>query len=536
MGSSGTKDSGKGSLDEYMAELDRARRDLEQREENLRKTINLIGYAVIYSDGEGRITEMNNIAQLLTEVSPEEGIGRRLEDILSLHAVPSREPLKDPFAEVLKQGQVISGSRSCLLVNRKGREYFVDYSASPNLFQNDRISGMILVLKDITEQHARQEKLGQIQKMDVVGQLAGGIAHDFNNMLGGILGAAELLRKRIHSDPKSIEFCDIIINATGRAAELTQELVSFATRQRSTSTYLDIHRTVEESVKILKGTIDPRIEIRLDLGAEKSIIAGNPSQLQNVIVNLGTNAYHAMPAGGVFSIGSSLIEVKEGNPGEEGMPLRPGTYVQLDFADTGCGIPPHLLRKIFEPFFTTKDKIKGTGLGLAAVYGIVKQHHGSIEVESTVGQGARFRIKLPLEQARSAEFSTYSSDLIHGGGRIMVVDDEFIMRMTAKNILEELGYHVTLVENGRDAVNLYNAYGDDFDLILLDMIMPIMDGKDCFDELIRLDPDVKVILSTGLSGGDVIEEMKLHGLKGYISKPYLSYELSQIVHKVISGS
>ncbi|MBN2627511.1 MAG: response regulator, partial [Spirochaetales bacterium] len=186
--------------------------------------------------------------------------------------------------------------------------------------------------------------------------------------------------------------------------------------------------------------------------------------------------------------------------------------------------------------FTTKDKIKGTGLGLAAVYGIVKQHHGTIEVRSIVGQGARFRIKLPLEQTKSADFPSHSSDLIHGGGRIMVVDDEFIMRMTAKNILEELGYHVTLVENGRDAVNLYRAYKNDFDLILLDMIMPIMDGKDCFDELIRIDPKVKVILSTGLTGGEVIEEMKQQGLKGFISKPYLSYELSQIVHKVISLS
>ncbi len=523
-------------LDGYMAELEEARRDLENREENLRRTINLIGYAVIYGDGEGRITGMNHIAQSLVEALPDECEGKALDEVLTFYSQPAGLKIPGPFSRVLETGQVLIADETVLLTNGKGREYHIEYSAAPNKYnENDEIEGMVLVVRDITEQYRRHEQIGQIQKMDVVGQLAGGIAHDFNNMLGGILGAAELLQKRIGDDEKSREYCEIIINATGRAAELTQELVSFATQQRSSSSHLDIHRTVEDAVKILKGTIDPRVEIKLDFKADRSVVEGNPSQLQNVIVNLGTNAYHAMPAGGTFTISTSLVELNGNESEENTFSLNPGTYIALDFTDTGCGIPPHLLSKIFEPFFTTKDKIKGTGLGLAAAYGIIKHHGGAIDVKSHVGKGTTFRILLPLESRGTAESGIPSSDLIHGKGHILVVDDEFIMRMTAKNILEELGYEVTLVENGRDAVNLFSAYGDNFDLVLLDMIMPIMDGKDCFDRLIDIKPEVKVILSTGLTGGGVIDEMKQKGLKGFISKPYLSYELSQVVHKVITG-
>ncbi|MDC7222570.1 MAG: response regulator [Spirochaetales bacterium] len=534
MGNKEANEQDRERLDEYMAELEKARQDLEVREENLRKTINLIGYAVIYGDGEGRILRMNHIAQVLTETTDGEVDGHSLDQVFSLYRLPTRTALSDPFKEVLESGQVVTGEDNIVLVNRGGREFNVEYSAAPNLYnKEDDIEGMVLVIKDVTEQYLRHEQIGQIQKMDVVGQLAGGIAHDFNNMLGGILGAAELLRKRLGEDPKSLEYSDIIINATGRAAELTQELVSFATKQRSSSTYVDMHRIVEDAVKILKGTIDPRVDILLDLGADDSVLGGNQSQLQNVIVNLGTNAYHAMPAGGRISISTAVEILDEETCKQSPFSLKAGPFLRLDFSDTGSGIPAHLVTKIFEPFFTTKDKMKGTGLGLAAVYGIIKQHGGSIEVDSVMGQGTRFRILLPLEQGgKSGSYG--SSDLIHGKGTIMVVDDEFIMRMTAKNILEELGYEITLVENGRDAVNLYKVYGDSFDLVVLDMIMPIMDGKDCFEELIRIDPAVKVVLSTGLTGGDAIEDMKKKGLKGFISKPYLSYELSHIVHKILS--
>jgi signal transduction histidine kinase/CheY-like chemotaxis protein len=520
-------------LDEYMAELDELRHELEVREDNLLKTINLIGYAVIYGDGNGRIITMNHIARLITETTEEQGRGETLKDVFSLLSLPSRQGVPDPFNEVVKTGEVVSGEDNIILVNRKGREHNVEYSAAPNLYKGDEIVGMVLVLKDITEQYIRHEQIGQIQKMDVVGQLAGGIAHDFNNMLGGILGAAELLRKRISDDPKALEYSDIIINATGRAAELTQELVSFASKQRSSSAYLDVHRTVEDAVKILRGTIDPRIEIVLNLQAPLSTVGGNQSQLQNMIVNLGTNAYHAMPAGGKFTILTSLESLDEEACNNSSFTLTPGEYIRLDFTDTGCGIPSHLLTKIFEPFFSTKDKMKGTGLGLAAAHGIVKQHGGSLEVESTVGSGSCFSVFLPLEQ-KNATGSLRGSELIHGKGTVMVVDDEFIMRMTAKNILEELGYKVTLVENGRDAVNLFKMCGDSFDVVILDMIMPIMDGKECFDELVLIDPTIKVILSTGLADSDAIEDMKKKGLKGYISKPYLSYELSHLVYKVLS--
>ncbi|MDC7221185.1 MAG: response regulator [Spirochaetales bacterium] len=519
--------------EKILEELENARRDLEVREDNLRKTISLIGYAVVYGDGDGLVTGMNEIARVLTEVHEGEEIGKSLSQLFTFYTLPSREALNDPFAEVKENGLVVSSNEDTLLVNREGREYHVEYSAAPNSYSGDEVTGMVIVLKDNTELHLHHEQMGQVQKMDVVGQLAGGIAHDFNNMLGGILGAAELLKKRVTGDDKALEYSDIIINATGRAAELTQELVSFATKQRSSSTFLDMHRIIEEGVKILKGTADPRVEIVLELNSPDSIVGGNQSQLQNIIMNIGTNAFHSMPAGGRFVIETSRFSADEDFCHKCPHSLKPGEYLRMDFSDTGCGIPPHLIKKIFEPFFTTKDKMKSSGLGLAAVYGIVKQHGGCIDVESTVARGSKFSVVLPLEEGQESA-GMGSSDLIHGKGMVMVVDDEFVMRMTAKNILEELGYTVTLVENGRDAVNLFRAYGSNFDAVILDMVMPIMDGQECFEELIQIDPSVKVLLSTGLTGGDVIEEMKKKGLKGFISKPYLSYELSHRVYKIIN--
>ena len=222
MGRFNKQDDSTERLDEYMAELEKARRDLEIREENLRKTINLIGYGIIYGDGEGRISGMNHIAQLLTESAPDEFKGNVLTDAFTLLSLPSRRVIENPFGGVLASGQVLIGEENALLVNRRGREYYVEYSAAPNLYSEDnRIEGMVLVLRDVTEQHQRYEQIGQIQKMDVVGQLAGGIAHDFNNMLGGILGAAELLQKRVQSDSESyrIQRDNHQCHGTGRRAD-----------------------------------------------------------------------------------------------------------------------------------------------------------------------------------------------------------------------------------------------------------------------------------------------------------------------------
>lgn len=382
--------------------------------------------------------------------------------------------------------------------------------------------------RDITDQVKFEQAIQQARKMEAVGQLANGVAHDFNNMLGGIIGAAELLGYYLPDDPKAKKFHKMILDVAERAGDLTDNLLTFSRVNPRASSVVDLHDIIKETVVLMKKTIDPRIDIVDNLHAPKSSINGNVSQLQNIFLNLGINASQAMPAGGTITISSKYTELDALYCDFSTFDITPGHYLKVEIRDTGFGIAPVHLSRIFEPFFTTKELGKGTGLGLASVYGSMRQHNGAITVYSEVSQGTSFHLLFPLIDS---EIQALLSDPIQVGGneRILIVDDEEVMRITARAMLEDIGYEVVLATNGREGFEMYSKDPLNFDLVILDMVMPIMNGKDCFEAIMQFDPKARVILSSGFSREQDIKMMKSMGLKGFVQKPYRAIALSQAI-------
>lgn len=383
---------------------------------------------------------------------------------------------------------------------------------------------------EITEQRKLEQQLRQAQKMDAIGQLAGGIAHDFNNVLGGILGAAELLGMEISENSNASRYLALIQDSSSRASDLIRKLLAFGRQNNLVSTPVDSHSATKEAVALLNCSLDKKVQIVTSLKAENSTVVGDLSQLQNVFINLGINAGHAMPDGGTLTIDSSNTYLDRITADAYG--VEPGDYIRFDIRDTGCGISPENLTKIFEPFFTTKEPGKGTGLGLAAAFGIVRQHKGSITVYSEQGVGTVFHILLPITEKKRTE-AVYLPP-VKGEGLILVVDDEQIIRTTAAAILKQLGYEVLLAENGQKGVEVYNLHKDLIKLVILDMIMPVMNGRECFEQIRKVNPNAKVILASGFAKEEDLHQMKQHGLCGFIHKPYSVSELSQLLQKHLS--
>ncbi len=416
----------------------------------------------------------------------------------------------------------------------KGKNKFGNFEiiCSSRIIEINQEKCILTISSDITEVKKLQEQLNHAQKLDAVGQLAGGIAHDFNNMLGGILGTAELILLKDMNKTETEKYLNMITDAAERASELTKKLLIFSRKGKIESTANNVHKAVLEAGNLLKRSIDKRIEIIFDLQAEEYTVIGEFTQLMNVFLNLGINSGHAMPDGGKLIYRSRTVELDEQYCLASPFELISGQYILIEVEDTGTGIDSDVLPKIFEPFFTTKDQGKGTGLGLSAVYGSVVQHHGAISVYSEKNKGTQFNIYLPLSE-RSMQEKNYQQDVVKGSGCILVVDDEELIRIMAKNILEYLGYEVLFAENGQEAIEVFKTNKDKIDIVLMDMVMPIMNGKESFFKLKQLDPEVKVILCSGFSQEKDITEMKNSGLKGFLKKPYHTLDISKHLDKIL---
>ena len=503
-----------------------------KNKENLRITLDSIGDAVIATDVEGNVTTMNPIAVQLTGWKLEEAQGKPLPEVFNIINALTREKAENPFNKVMATGQIVGLANHTALLSKDGKEYQIADSGAPIHDINQKMVGVVLVFRDVTKEYELRDRLNHSQKMDAIGQLAGGVAHDFNNMLGAILGAADVLGRKLEDD-KSRKFHGIIVNCAERASSLVDKLLSFARKQPESSTKVDLHEVLLDTMAILKNTLDKRIHLKLENDASKSMVIGDPSQLQSIFINLGINASHAMKEGGKITITTSVVHMDEKDCEMNSFQIFPGDFIQVEFRDTGTGIPKELMTKIFEPFFTTKELGQGTGLGLSAVLGTVQQHQGSISVYSEEGKGTSFHILLPLASNGAVE-SKSETIRKEGSGRILVIDDEVAMLATAQAILEDLGYEVELAEDGQMGLDIFRANAEMFDLVLLDMIMPKMNGRDCFFELKKIRGDIKVILTSGFTLEKDLHDIKEAGLNGFVKKPYRSASLSEIVHKTLN--
>ncbi len=391
------------------------------------------------------------------------------------------------------------------------------------------------VARDITARiEAEKEKkhlesqLIHSQKMEAVGTLAGGIAHDFNNLLMGIQGYISLMRlQTVEGDPND-EYLQGIENAVMNAANLTNQLLGFARKGKYTLRQTSLNRIVENSTKMFTRT---KKEIVTHLNLQDKIwdVKVDQGQIEQVLINLFLNAWHAMPDGGDLFIQTENVYLSEDycKPYE----VRPGNYVKASITDTGIGISNDIIERIFEPFFTTKEVGKGTGLGLASAYGIIKNHSGIIRVYSELGNGTTFNIYLPASDEKAEKTIKESSQLLKGQEKILLVEDEEGTIQVEELMLKELGYSVLPAMSGQEAIQLYEENKPD--LVALDMIMPEMNGKDTYERLKRINPDVKVLLVSGYSLNKQIEELMEKGCNGFIQKPFDIVQLSQKIREVL---
>jgi len=393
-----------------------------------------------------------------------------------------------------------------------------------------------VAILDLSERKALEAKLLQAQKMEAVGTLAGGIAHDFNNILQVVCGYSEIMLASKKLDDAQRESIRKVHTAGKRGTELVGNIMTFSRKVEPKLQPVDINHQVAEFHKLISRTIPKIVRIDLSLAEDVQPIMADPSQIGQVLMNLAVNSRDAMPDGGTLGISTAMAIVNEEfcarHPG-----MRPGKYAALSVSDTGTGMDEETVARMFDPFFTTKERGKGTGLGLATVYGIVKQHQGHITCHSEPGLGTTFKIYLPATESELTEESSKEEARVWGGTEtILVADDEEAVRDIVQQMLTEYGYTVVTASDGKEALAAYQAGQESISLIILDLDMPELDGSACLKEILRLSPEAKVIIATGLSHAGILSDVQALGARGLVIKPFDARALLQTARKVLDGA
>ncbi|NWF75598.1 MAG: PAS domain S-box protein, partial [Nitrospirae bacterium] len=385
--------------------------------------------------------------------------------------------------------------------------------------------------RDITEKKKMQEQLMHSQKMESVGVLAGGIAHNFNNILTAILGYSELLLEFSDLDETSKQRVRNIESSARKAGVMVSKLLSFARREPHEVLPLNLNDVVNDSVKLFEGVLNKRIGLKINLSNINPIIDGDPNQLEQVIMNLMVNSKDAMPEGGLISIKTSVLEVDKSDIQNTLAYIKPGKYALLTISDTGCGIPKAIINKIFDPFFTTKEKNRGTGLGLASVYGIVKDHQGYISVQSELDKGTTFDIYLPISETSVIKIGKPEPISVEGNENILVVDDDRDVLNYIKDILETHGYSVMPANNSLTAIDLFKNFSSKISLVITDIVMPLLEGSDLVKHLREIKPDIKIIVVSGYRDEKIVKDTSI--INVFLRKPFESIELLTSVRRLL---
>ena len=498
--------------------------DLGQLRNFLSNIINSMPSVLVGVDVTCRITLWNKAAEKTTGISASEAHGKDIIDIFPQIGTEMQKVTKSIEHRKIEQEQKKPR------LSESGTRY-EDVTVYPLI--DNGVEGAVIRIDDVTKEYELEDQLNQSRKMDAIGQLAGGVAHDFNNMLGGILGAAQLLKnKKRNLDEKGLNYVDMIMQASIRAADLTNKLLTFGRKSEIDVKVEDVHSIIDDTVAILSRTVDKRIIISTKKNAKNPIIKCDRSGLSNSLLNMGINASQAIPKGGKIQIETRNVYYNEIYCDVSPFEIDPGEFIEIEVRDSGCGIPLANLQRIFEPFFTTKEQGEGTGLGLAAVYGTVREHHGTISVYSEEGVGTSFHISLPCSE-KGSDVLGIEAEIVAGTGQILLVDDEEFIRIVGKQMLEDMGYKVMLAENGLEAFEVFQKNYADIDAVVMDLIMPKMDGREAFEKIRSIDQNCKVIISSGFAKDENLKDLTEMGLAGFIRKPFRDFELSQILAKVL---
>ncbi len=418
-------------------------------------------------------------------------------------------------------------SRVFTVTCRDGTEKVVNFIVSV-LASGD----YLMSCDDITEMRRLESQLRHAQKMESIGTLAGGVAHDFNNILSALMGYASLMQMKMEKDNPLRPYLEQVLSASRKAAELTQSLLAFSRKQPVTLAALDISSTIRLTKKLLKRLLTEDIDLHTALAPDDTVVMADRSQIDQILFNLVTNARDAMPRGGTLIIRTDVADIDNGFTRAHGFG-KPGRYVMITISDTGEGMDEATQRKIFDPFFTTKETGKGTGLGLATVYGIVKQHDGYITVQSEPGRGSTFRVYLPAIRAKTGHDQETAVPLATGTETVLVAEDNEEVRRFMREALQEYGYRTVEAVDGEDAINKFKERSD-IDLVIVDSVMPKKNGREVYEVIHRADPRARVLFISGYTKDIILEKGIEDGELDFIAKPLTLDKLLQKVREVLS--
>lgn len=504
---------------------------IREREESFRALSENAPDIIYTLDINGAFTYVNPAWEKILGHSKEKVIGKYFIDFVREEDV---KVFIDLFKEVRNKAETLTDFNG-VLMHQNGSERLFNMNGAPNFDSEGNTTGLVGILKDITEQYNMEVELRQAQKMQAIGTLSAGIAHDFNNILTPIIGYTELIMSENQEQTQTKWMMERILNASHRAKELVRQILTFSRQTEQERKPVQISLIIKEALRLLRASLPTTIEIRQNIASE-SLVVGDPTQIHQVLMNLCTNAGHAMQEkGGILEVSLTDVHLEE-----ELLSRHPkviaDSYVRLTVSDTGHGMPNYVLERIFDPFFTTKERSKGTGMGLSVVHGIVENHGGIISVSSEPGKGATFNVYLPVFIDETMIAVDSEKSLPEGSERILLVDDELPVVETGKHVLETLGYDVTTRTSSVEALELFKVKPDSFDLVITDMTMPNMTGDKLAKELLNIRPDIPIIICTGYSSLINKEKAQDMGIRAYIMKPMLTHEIAKTIRNVLSNN
>lgn len=514
-----------------VSEGQRTLAELRQSEALTRRIIEAVPGGIVLVSAAGEILDANAKAMDFLGLTYDQLTHRFIEDFdtETIHEDGTPFPVVEyPVARCLATRQP-DGPATLGVKRRDGTVYWGVFTAVPATHpRTDEFVGAVVTFLDITTRKVEEQRradlerqLAEAQRLEAIGRLAGGLAHDLNNILSAILGHASLLKDAFPPGTEEHREAATIELAGQRAAKLTHQLLGFARRGKHQNEPIDVDRTVREAIDLLTGTLRKNVRVEHKRSEAPAIVMGDATQLQQVLINLAINAQDAMPDGGDLTFVTTIQKDRGADP-----------RAHLTVSDTGSGISADVQGRIFEPFFTTKES--GTGMGLAMVYGIIQNHGGQIRVESERGRGTTFHIMLPASSdQRPDDTEPAARKRVTERKRILIVDDDEIVRTTAALLLKRLGYDSVGASSGPEAIERYRLDGD-IALVILDLVMPEMSGRECFHALRELDPKVRALISSGYDRDDLAAEILREGVGGFLQKPYTLDALRSAVEDALS--
>ncbi|MEX2175995.1 MAG: response regulator [Pirellulaceae bacterium] len=507
---------------------------LAASEQWLATTLGSMGDAVLATDRQGNVVFLNRIAEMLTGWTQAQAVGRPSAEVFVLLDTRTRTPLENPVAGVLASGEPLNLPEQVALLARDGTWRLIDDSACPIHGDGGEVVGVVLVFRDITERLRLAESLRQMQKLEAIGRLAGGVAHDFNNLLTIINGYSDVLLADLEGADPAFEILSEIRAAGERAAGLTRQLLAFGRKQVIAPLVFDVNALVRQLDRSLGRLLGEAIALSCTAASEPLEVRADPAQVEQILLNLAVNARDAMPTGGQLTIATAARCLDRSSAALPEDVLS-GNYAELTVSDTGVGIAPEVVAHLFEPFFTTKEVGRGTGLGLAAVYGIVKQSGGHLEVESQPGTGTTFRIFLPQvaieDQPQPANVASASP----GNETILVVEDDALVRRVIVRMLDVQGYQVLEAGSGSEALTCSRQHSGRIDLLLSDVLLPDTNGNLVAQQLLAERPRTPVLFMSGYSGGALDFLGELAAGAQLLEKPFKAETLVRKVRQLLDG-